>query len=222
MEKKNIKKYLIILVSGIVIVFGIRIGYCCTYVGNIVVSYPWDELKASEKIAMLIMGYGKTPTKQELYDQGLISENQVVYQKFNDSYYKRNSTNSIDCNFEKSELENMYINPEKYIGQDIEFAGKITSEIGITEDMRQIVIDSSASEEDAQKTIEAMENSDKDIITVRIDNTNVLILMACDKSKIDYSNWKKGTSVKVQGKIKTIEQEYNTETINLYDNPIIE
>lgn len=89
MDKKKIKKYLIIFISCIIIIFGAKVGYCSTYVGDIVVTYPWNEYSISEKAASYLTGLGKAMTKQELYDKKLISKDQTMFKKFNDSYYNK-------------------------------------------------------------------------------------------------------------------------------------
>jgi hypothetical protein len=84
------KKIIIGIVSAIVNIFGIQVGYAFTYVGDIVVTYPWDEYTVSEKVANYLKGYGGNHmTKQELYDKGLITKDQKMFQKFNDSHYKK-------------------------------------------------------------------------------------------------------------------------------------
>lgn len=89
MNRNKLKKYTIITISIILIIFGIKVGYCCTYVGDILCTYPWDEFTVCEKIASTIKGYDKNPTKQEMYDQGLISKDQTIFKKFNDSHYNK-------------------------------------------------------------------------------------------------------------------------------------
>lgn len=88
MERKKYEKYGMIGVIAIVVALGIKVGYCCTYVGDIVVTYPWDEYTIFEKVASTIKGY-EHMTKQELYDKKLITKDQTMFQKFNDSHYKK-------------------------------------------------------------------------------------------------------------------------------------
>lgn len=84
------KKIIIGIITVIVVFFGIKVGYAFTYVGDIVVTYPWDEYTISEKVASYLRGYGSDHmTKQELYDKKLIREDQHIFQKFNDSHYKK-------------------------------------------------------------------------------------------------------------------------------------
>lgn len=222
MDKKKIKKYLAILISGIIIILGIKVGYSCTYVGDIIVTYPWEEYTLSEKAASILMGYGKADTKQQLYDQGLINSDKLMYQKFNDSYYKDNST-EINSNFNKSELENMYINPEKYIDKDFTFKGKIFTDLGLNEQQKQIISNISKDKDNEKKIINDIEGMDKEIIIAKIDNTNVSVLMFYDKNKINYDKWKKESIINVQGKIKSVKKDTSTdtETITIYDNPTI-
>lgn len=80
----------IITVIAIIICVSIvgSVGYACTYVGDIVITYPWDEYNLFEKVASYITGNGKGYTKQELYDKGLISGEETTFRKFNKSYYE--------------------------------------------------------------------------------------------------------------------------------------
>ncbi|WP_394870570.1 hypothetical protein [Clostridium butyricum] len=221
-DKNNIKKYSIIFISVIIIILGIKVGYACTYVGKIVVTYPWDEFTTSEKIASYLMGYSSVNmTKQELYDKKLISKDQKIFQKFNTNYYENKSDTDINSNFKKDDLTNMYSNSQKYIDKEFNFSGKILTEIGLSEEQKQIIYNSSKTKDDAKETIDAISNMDKDNIMVKIDNTNVSVIMFCDKDKIDYTKWKKGTTVNVIGKIKSVTGDRNSETITLYDNPEI-
>lgn len=221
-EKKKIKKYSIIVMSIIIIILGMKVGYACTYVGKIVVTYPWDEFTTSEKIASYLMGYSSANmTKQELYDKKLISKDQQTFQKFNESYYENKSDTNINSNLKKDKLTSMYSNPQKYIDTEFNFSGKISKDIGLSEAEKQIIYDSSKTKDDAEETIKSISKMNKDNIIVKIDNTDVSVIMFCDKDKIDYTNWKKGTSVNIQGKIKSITGDSNSETITLYDNPKI-
>lgn len=87
---KKYKKIIIGIITTIVIICGIQVGYACTYVGDIIVTYPWDEFTISEKTACYLRGYSSNfMTKQELYDKRLITKDQKMFQKFNDNYYKK-------------------------------------------------------------------------------------------------------------------------------------
>lgn len=83
---KKHKKILIISIALIVIFFIGKIIYACTYVGDILVTYPWDDYKLSEKIASIVTGLGKSETRQELYDTHMISDINEDLHKFNDNY----------------------------------------------------------------------------------------------------------------------------------------
>lgn len=90
MDRAKIKRVVVGVISVILVIFGMQVGYAFTYVGDIVVTYPWDEYTTSEKVASFLMGYSSNHmTKQELYDAHLISEDQRMFQKFNESHYKK-------------------------------------------------------------------------------------------------------------------------------------
>lgn len=90
MDKSKVKKIVIGITVAIVSIFVVQVGYAFTYVGDIVVTYPWDEFTTSEKVASYLMGdRSYYMTKQELYDKRLISEEQKMFQKFNESHYKK-------------------------------------------------------------------------------------------------------------------------------------
>lgn len=216
MNNKKHKKYVIVIVSVIAIILGIKIGYCCTYVGDIVVTYPWDEYTIFEKAASTIMGYSnKHITKQELYDKGLISKNQNVFQKFNDSYYNKNKEQAIECNFKKEELEKMYISQSKYIGENINFVGSISTDIGMNPEIKAILVENCKTEEEKESILKDIENLKDDIIMLKIEDTNVTVQIEYPKEKIDYTNWIKGKKLKVSGKIEKIENGTNMERIYL-------
>lgn len=88
MDKNRIKKWIVGIITAILIFFVGKVVYAFTYVGNIVVTYPWNEYTISEKIASYITGNGKPATAQELYDKGLIKDTKGPFRKFNNSFYK--------------------------------------------------------------------------------------------------------------------------------------
>lgn len=85
--KRETKKIITIIAIILCVGFVSGVGYACTYVNNIVITYPWEEHNVFEKVASYITGNGKGFTKQELYDKGLISGEETTFRKFNKSYY---------------------------------------------------------------------------------------------------------------------------------------
>lgn len=212
MKNKRTKKYLIILSSIILILFGIKVGYCYTYVGKIICTYPWEEFSIYEKAASLLQGF-KNPTKQELYDQGLISKNQTNFKKFNDSYYKEQQP--IECNFKKEELEKMYIKPTEYENKDINFTGELISNVGIDKELEQNLTKNCKTEEEKQEMLEMINKLDYEIIELKIDNTNVWVQFQYPKKNIKYDKWIKGKKLNISGKIEKVEHRNDTEYIYL-------
>lgn len=218
MNKKKLKKYIIIMISMILIIFGVKVGYCYTYVGNIVCTYPWDEFTFCEKTASILHGF-KNPTKQELYDQGLINKDQTNFIKFNNSYYK--DKQPIECNFEKQELEKMHLKPNEYKNKDINFSGKLLSDVGISEELKKSLTENCKTEEEKQKRLEMIDKLDYEIINLKIDNTNVWVQIQYPKKDVQYDKWIKGTELNVSGKIEKVDYENDTEYIYLSKENII-
>ena len=97
------KKIIVGIISLILVIFIGKVIYACTYVDNIVVTYPWDDYSVFEKIASTLTGLGRAQTRQELYDSHLISSINEDAHKFNSSYVneKKLGSSGQKENYEK-------------------------------------------------------------------------------------------------------------------------
>jgi hypothetical protein len=85
---KKYKKKIIIIVAIPISIFIVKVIYAKTYVGDILVSYPWDEYTISEKVAAKLSSFDHM-TKQEMYDNHLIDNTNGPFRKFDESHYDK-------------------------------------------------------------------------------------------------------------------------------------
>lgn len=195
MKKDKIVKIIVSVIGIVIIIFGINICIAAKRIDKYSCLTPLENLTFTERIAAKLNN-SSFKSRELLKKDGLLMSDESI-KKDNEKNLNK-TEEKIECNYTKHELDTMDINSTKYIGKELECTGTIISDMLDEHDSMNI-----------------------DAIVVKIKDTNVVVTMICDKDKIDYNTWKKGTTLKIKGKIKKIENTSGVE-ITLNDFPTIE
>lgn len=195
MKKGKLIKIILSIIGISIVAFGINVCIVAKRIGNYPCLTPIESLTFTERIAAKLSN-SSFISKEELKKDGLLESTETIEKNKIESLNKKEI--NIECNYTKHELETMDTNSAKYIGKELECTGTIACEMSDKHDSINI-----------------------DAIVVKISNVDVLITMICDKDKIYYNTWKKGTTLKIKGKIKEIENGSGIQII-LNDFPTIE
>lgn len=193
MKKDNIIKIIKYLTLAFVVILVINICLAESRIGHYSVLTPLEDLTFTERIAAKLNN-SSFRSREDLKKDGLLQSDETIKKDNIENLNKKETL--VECNYSKHELESMHINSSNFIGKELKFTGVVVLENNATDD------------------------KDIDVFVVKIANTDVLVTMICDKNKVDYSKWKRGTNLNIDGYIQEIKEDKGT-SITLKKNPSI-
>lgn len=193
MNKKSIIKIIKYVVILAIVIFSVNIYLASKRIEHYSVLTPLEELSFTERIAANINN-SSFKSRDELTKDGLLQSSQTIKNDNNENINKKDD--NIECNYSKTELKTMSLSSNKYIDKELKFTGVVVTD------------DNSSNDKDI------------DVFTIKIVGTDIFVTMICDKNKVDYSNWRKGTNLNVTGFIGDIKDD-NGINITLKKNPTI-
>lgn len=193
MKKDNIIKAIKYIALAFVVVFVINICLAESRIGHYSALTPLENLTFTERIAAKLNN-SSFRSREDLKKDGLLQSDETIKKDNIENLNKKEAI--VECNYSKQELESMHINSNNFIGKELKFTGLVITGNNATDD------------------------KDIDVFVVKIANTDIFVTMICDKNKVDYSKWKVGTNLSIDGYIQGIKEDKGT-SITLKKNPSI-